>query len=68
MWYAIVDASSIGLELEAENAADIVRLGEMIKVGSCFPADLLSPVLGVVRSLAGLALLRHFCFERPKQA
>jgi len=34
MWYAIVDASSIGLELEAENAADIVRLGEMIKVAT----------------------------------
>eukprot|EP00947_MAST-08B_sp_MAST-8B-sp1_P004848 g4848.t1 len=31
MWYCIVDAASVGLELVPERGADIVRLGEMIK-------------------------------------
>ena len=32
MWYAIVDAASVGLEIVSEQGAEIVRLGEMIKV------------------------------------
>ncbi|GMH67218.1 hypothetical protein TL16_g04622 [Triparma laevis f. inornata] len=32
MFYCIVDASSIGLELKPENGSEICRIGEMIKV------------------------------------
>lgn len=32
MWYAIVDAASVGLDLVPENGAEISRLGEMIKI------------------------------------
>ena len=34
MWYAIVDAASVGLELRPELGRKICRLGEMIKVKS----------------------------------
>ena len=34
MWYAVVDASSVGLELVPERGADICRLGEMIKTAT----------------------------------
>merc|ERR550514_1761314 len=34
MWYAIVDAASVGLELLPENGKQICRLGEMIKVAA----------------------------------
>ena len=34
MWYAILDGPSIGLEVVPENAADIVRIGEMVKVAA----------------------------------
>lgn len=34
MWYAIVDAPSIGLDLVPENGKEICRLGEMIKVAT----------------------------------
>ena len=32
MWYAVVDAGALGLELVPENGKEIVRLGETIKV------------------------------------
>mmetsp|Transcript_55949 Transcript_55949/g.112127 ORF Transcript_55949/g.112127 Transcript_55949/m.112127 type:complete len:320 (-) Transcript_55949:160-1119(-) len=32
MWYAVVDAQSLGLDLVPENGKEICRLGEMIKV------------------------------------
>jgi len=32
MWYAIVEAASVGLEIAAERGKDLVRIGEMIKV------------------------------------
>ena len=32
MWYAIVDAASVGLDLVSSRGRDICRLGEMIKV------------------------------------
>lgn len=34
MWYAIVDAASVGLELTPSRGRDIARLGEMIKVAA----------------------------------
>lgn len=34
MWYAIVDAGSIGLDLRPENGKRICRVGEMIKVAA----------------------------------
>jgi len=34
MWYAIVDAASVGLTLEPAHGREIVRLGEMIKVAT----------------------------------
>jgi proline racemase len=32
MWYCVVDAASVGLELLPENGKEICRLGEMIKI------------------------------------
>ena len=34
MWYAIVDAASVGLILEPEYGTKIARFGEMIKVAT----------------------------------
>jgi proline racemase len=34
MWYAIVDAAAVGLEITPERGRDIVRMGEMIKVAT----------------------------------
>ena len=34
MWYAIVDAASVGLSLEPSQARELVRIGEMIKVAA----------------------------------
>ena len=34
MWYAIVDAASVGLRLEPSQGREICRLGEMIKVAA----------------------------------
>jgi len=34
MWYVIVDAESVGLELTSANGKEICRLGEMIKVAT----------------------------------
>jgi len=41
MWYAVVDAKSVGLTLTPQNGKQIVRLGEMIKVATReqFPVD-----------------------------
>ena len=34
MWYAIVDAASVGLKIQLEDAAELVRIGEMIKIAT----------------------------------
>mmetsp|Transcript_121460 Transcript_121460/g.259328 ORF Transcript_121460/g.259328 Transcript_121460/m.259328 type:complete len:249 (+) Transcript_121460:1-747(+) len=34
MWYAVVEAAAVGLELRPENGKEICRLGEMIKVAT----------------------------------
>merc|ERR1712060_447295 len=34
MWYAVVDAASLGLELMPRNGKELCRIGEMIKVAA----------------------------------
>lgn len=37
MWYAIVNAASVGLKIDADCGKDLVRAGELIKVGTSVP-------------------------------
>tara|TARA_B110001452_G_scaffold140678_1_gene116983 strand:- start:3272 stop:4123 length:852 start_codon:yes stop_codon:yes gene_type:complete len=45
MWYAIVDAASVGLKLESAQGREICRLGEMIKVAAREQHEVHHPVL-----------------------
>ena len=45
MWYAIVDANSVGLELHPDNGAELCRVGEMIKVAAREQHPVMHPTL-----------------------
>lgn len=48
MWYAVVSAASVGLDLVPENGKDICRLGEMIKVAAREQLPVRTCLLGVL--------------------
>lgn len=71
MWYVVVDAAEVGLELVPARGKDICRIGEMIKVCLCIlfisfcapPThyDLLKSVLTFISKLLfGLLILLAF--------